>query len=307
MIATLAQAKQERPQPVPETYLSFSRIRCYQGCPQKYAFRYLMGLPEESVSASLVFGSGIHGAIEEHFRELLAGNPPPSMEQLLAAYDREWAARDQEIRLGKDDDPGKLRDTAARVLTAFQAHALASPEGRILAVEEPLSGELLPGLPPLVGRVDLIVETPSELVVTDWKTSRSRWSAEQVEDASEQLLLYADLARDFAPGKPIRTEVAVLTKTKEVAVDRHSRPFDALKLDRTKRIIERVQKAIDAEVFYPAPSPLSCGSCPFRDPCVSVLHGHRRFAQCRAISGCRFARDRFVTCNFHNGDPGDDA
>jgi len=153
------------------------------------------------------------------------------------------------------------------MLTAFQAHALASPEGRILAVEESLSGELLPGLPPLFGRVDLIVETPEELVISDWESSRSRWSAEQVEDASEQLLLYGALARDFAPGKPIRTEIAVLTKTKETSIEQHSRPFDAQRLDRTKRIIERVQKAIDAEVFYPAPSPLACGGCPFRDPC----------------------------------------
>jgi len=267
MIAALPQAKPERPPPIPERYLSFSRIRCYQGCPQKFWFRYIAGLPEPTVSASLVFGSGIHGAIEHHFRELLAGNESPSLEELLAEYDRQWLARDQEIALGKDNEPAKLRDTAARMLNAFQAHTLSQPAGRILAVEESLQGELLPGLPPLFGRVDLIVETPAELVISDWKTSRSRWSPEQVEDASEQLLLYGALACDFVAGKPIRTEIAVLTKTKETSIEQHSRPFDRLRLERTKRVIERVQRAIDAEVFYPAPSPLACGSCPFREPC----------------------------------------
>ncbi len=266
MIATASLPTQERPSPSGE-YLSFSRIRTYQGCPLRFFFRYKAGLLEETVSASLVFGSGIHAGIERHFRELLMGNSPPSVDDLLAEYDREWAARNQEIRFGKDDEPAKLRDTARRMLSAFQSHALASPNGRILAVEESLTGELLPGLPPLLGRVDLIVETSNELVISDWKTSRSRWSAEQVEDASEQLLLYADLARDFAPGKPIRTEVAVLTKTKETSIERHSQAFDAQRLERTKRIIGRVQQAIENEVFYPAPSPMNCVSCPFREPC----------------------------------------
>ena len=266
MIATVKQPAQERPPPSGE-YLSFSRIRTYQGCPLKFWFRYVAGLPEETVSASLVFGSGIHAGIQHHFQELLAGNGPPPLEQMLAEYDREWSARGHEIRLGKGDDPTKLNDLARRMLTAFQANQLANPEGRILAVEETLTGELLPGLPPLLGRVDLIVETPAELVISDWKTSRSRWSAEQVDDSAEQLLLYGELARDFAPGKPIRVEIAVLTKTKEIAIERHSQPFDQKRLDRTKRVIERVYQAIEDEVFYPAPSPMNCGSCPFREPC----------------------------------------
>jgi len=267
MIATLPQVKQERSPPVPESYLSFSRIRCYQGCPLKFWFRYKAGLPEETVSASLVFGSAIHASLQHHFQELLAGNGPPSLEQMLTEYEREWQARGQEIRLGKDDDPTKLYDLAQRMLAAFQANQLANPAGRILAVEETLQGELIPGLPPILGRVDLIVETASELVIHDWKTSRSRWSLEQIDDSAEQLLLYGELARDFAPGKPIRVEIAVLTKTKEINIERYSQPFDPQRLDRTKRVIERVQRAIEDEVFYPAPSPMACGSCPFREPC----------------------------------------
>ena len=260
------------PSPIPNRhsneYLSFSRIRTYQGCPLRYYFRYVAGLPEETVSASLVFGSAIHAAIQHHFQELLAGNPPPSVEAMLDAYESEWRTRDRDdIRFGKEDNPSKLYALARRMLAAFQIHKLANPEGRILAVEETLQGELLPGLPPLLGRVDLIVETPDELVVSDWKTSRSRWSEEQVDDSAEQLLLYGELAKDFAPGKPIRVEFSVLTKTKEVNIEQHSRPFDPAKLDRTIHVIERVHRAIADEVFYPAPSPMACGSCPFREPC----------------------------------------
>jgi CRISPR/Cas system-associated exonuclease Cas4 (RecB family) len=59
----------------------------------------------------------------------------------------------------------------------------------------------------------------------------------------------------------------VLTKTKEVQIDQHSTSADPLRVDRTKRIVERVWRAIEAEHFYPAPSQMNCGGCPFRDPC----------------------------------------
>ncbi len=61
--------------------------------------------------------------------------------------------------------------------------------------------------------------------------------------------------------------MVVLTKTKETAIDRHSMPVEAVRLDRTKRLVARVWRAIEAEHFYPAPSPMACGGCPFREPC----------------------------------------
>lgn len=249
-------------------YLSFSSIRTYQTCPLKYFFKYIAGLPEESVSASLVFGSGIHRAIEHLYRQQMIGGVAPGVDELLTHYQAEWQERDAKpVRFGREDDAAALTGLAARMLTAFRDSELAKPSGTILAIEEELRGSIIPGLPDLLGRVDLIVETPNELVVSDWKTSRSRWSAEQVEESTEQLLLYSELAADFAPGKPVRIEFAVLTKTKTVAIEQHSVAVQQAPVERMKRVVERVWHAIDAEHFYPAPSPIACGGCPFRDPC----------------------------------------
>lgn len=263
---SLALAPASAPNPAPRDYLSWSQISAYRSCPLRYYFKYVVGLPEAIVSASLVFGSAIHRAIEHHFRELLAGRPPPMTNELLDHYQAEWHERG-DTRIAGDDDRPVLDGLANRMLAAFQRHDAARPHGRILAVEETLRGELVSGLPDLVGRVDLIVETSDTLVVKDWKTSRSRWSADQADDNSEQLLLYAELARDFAPRKQIRIEFVVLTKSKEVAVDRHQRQVVSTQVDRAKRIVEGVWRAIDAEHFYPSPSPLNCGGCPFREPC----------------------------------------
>ena len=43
-------------------YLSYSALNTFRACPLRFKFHYLDGLPEASVSSSLVFGSAIHRA-----------------------------------------------------------------------------------------------------------------------------------------------------------------------------------------------------------------------------------------------------
>jgi putative RecB family exonuclease len=265
--ATEARPPPSAVSPQDRDYISFSAIRTYQTCPLQYFFRYVAELPKETVSASLMFGSAIHRAVEHHFRKLLEGRPSPSTDELLAEYHEGWKDHTAPIRFGKDEQACSFDALSKRMLQAFAASELARPAGRILAVEETLRGPVIPGLPELLGRVDLIVEEPEELVISDWKTSRARYSQDQADDSTEQLLLYAELARDFAPGKRVRLEFAVLTKTKEIVIDRHTAAADPLRIDRTKRIVERVWRSIEAEHFYPAPSTMSCCGCPYRDAC----------------------------------------
>ena len=59
----------------------------------------------------------------------------------------------------------------------------------------------------------------------------------------------------------------ILTKTKEVAVDRHLLTVDPIAVSRVKRIVEQVWRAIEAECFFPAPSAMNCPGCPYRDHC----------------------------------------
>ena len=158
-------------------YISFSAIRTYQTCPLRYFFHYVLGLPERTTSASLVFGSALHRALEFHFWQIMTGDEPPSVEQLLAEYQAGWSEREAGmIRFRSSESRASLDSLAQRMLTKFRDSEIATPTGRILAIEETLRGCTIPGLPDLLARVDLIVEEPEALVVKDWKTSRARWS-----------------------------------------------------------------------------------------------------------------------------------
>jgi hypothetical protein len=74
-----------------------------------------------------------------------------------------------------------------------------------------------------------------------------------------------DWATFWRGGRPVC--VPRLTKAKEPVVDRHLLPVLPAKVDRTKRVVESVWRAIDAEHFYPTPSPMNCPTCPDRDEC----------------------------------------
>ena len=77
-------------------YISWSAISTFRSCPLKYWFRYVAGLPEESVSSALVFGTGIHAAIEDFYRAELAGEAKPDLNALPFAYRSAWLPHDPE-------------------------------------------------------------------------------------------------------------------------------------------------------------------------------------------------------------------
>jgi len=251
-------------------YISWSATSTFRTCPLKYKFRYVDGLPEESVSSALVFGSGVHSAIEQHFQAILSGEEQPDIERLMFAYRSAWLPHDPDaISFGSSETRASLDALASRMLAAFLSSSAASVQGRVLGVEEEIRGMLVEGVPDLYGRVDLLTETEDSdsLVVTDIKTSRGKWSQEQVEDSGEQLLLYSHLASEIAPGKKIATRFLVLTKTKEPVIEEHVREVEPGSVKRTLAGVERVWRAIESGVFYPAPSTMSCASCGYRTAC----------------------------------------
>jgi hypothetical protein len=113
----------------------------FRSCTLKYSFRYVAGLPEESVSAALVFGTGIHAAIEGLFRAELAGEAKPDVEQLVFAYRSAWLPHDPEaIQFHSSEPRASLDALAATMLAAFLKSPAASVQGRVLGVEAQIGG-----------------------------------------------------------------------------------------------------------------------------------------------------------------------
>lgn len=254
-------------------YLSYSAVSTYQKCPLKFHFQYVADLEPEFVSSSLVFGSAIHAAIEHHFRKLFEGANAPAREDLVAEYERAWAAEQNvPIRFGQGETENSLRDLAGRMLEVFWASALSKLDtsAELLAVEEEFRGAIVPGCPDILGRVDLITRDCSALRITDFKTSRAAWGDAKIQESAPQQLLYVELLRPVARSlgiDHIEMEWIVLTKAKSPRIDRHTTIPDPGAITRTKATVRQVWQAIQAGHFFPCPSTINCPGCPFQAAC----------------------------------------
>jgi len=253
-------------------YLSPSAIATFQRCPLKYRFAYVENREPEFTSVSLVFGAAIHAAIEEHYRRQFEGLPPPSHDELLAAYAKAWEAETtQRSNFEKEPPVDELRDQAVRMLAAFRKSDVAiDDDARLLGVEEELRGPVVPEAPDVLGRCDLVSHLRSALLIVDFKTSRSAWGQGQLWESSQAMLLYAWLARPLAVAvgaSQIHLRWVVVTKAKSPRVDVHDLTPSAGQLRRVAETVAAVWKAITAGLFYPAPSATNCAMCSYRRAC----------------------------------------
>jgi len=250
-------------------YLSWSAVSTFLRCPLRYRFRYIDNLPEPFVSANLVFGSAIHAALEAHYRELLVAEHPPDLLSLLAVYHEYWKQVDlATVHFGCKEDLATLGALAERMLIVFLASKLSRPAGHILGIEEEFTAPVISGCPHLFARLDLLVEHEESLLVTDFKTSRSRWSRDDVDAAAGQLLVYHELVHQLTD-KPVQLQFALFTKTKSPEITLYPVTVEPGHIERIKRLIAGVWRAITSGHFYPSPSALNCSGCPYRAPCAA--------------------------------------
>lgn len=252
-------------------YLSYTQITTFQRCPLRWYFQYEERRPLEQTSAALLFGSGIHAALELYYHALLAGCTQSSVDELLLPYDEVWqAVGPTPILFGKGETAESLHQVAQAALEAFLASPAALPAGEIIGIEEELRCVLDDELPQLLGRIDLLVRDGDALVIRDFKTSRSAWGPAKVEESLPQLWLYGQLAaplRQALGDLPLRCEFLVITKARQPSVQLHQAPLAITHGAHHRAMIQRVWRAMQADHAYPNPSPMNCSTCPFRNAC----------------------------------------
>lgn len=256
-------------------HLSFSSIRTYQACPRKFAFKYLEKVPAEFTPSYFAFGGAFHRAVERVHEAMLVGDPIPHAGELASAFDAAWGellAGGTKVRFAKDEDAGTVRLLAARMLSAFRDHALASADSgsQIIAIEHAVRFRLLADAPPIEMRLDLLELRGADLIVSDWKTSRSRWSEAKIAQGLPQLILYAHglmpLLRELGAKRVVPRFVAV-TKAKKPVVQVMQPTASQDDVARLKQTVSETWGAIQAGVF-PRRESWACAHCPYRGRCL---------------------------------------
>ena len=257
-------------------HLSYSSFTTYSACPRKFCYRYLEKAPVEFVPASLAFGGAIHRAVEAIHMARLEGAAIPELEDLLREYDKAWreVAGDVPVLHASEEDEKSLRLVAQRMLSVYREHIVAKqsqPQPQIIAIEQAERFQLLLGVPPIAMRLDLLELTETgDLIVSDLKTSRSRWNETKVLEALPQLVLYAQglmpVLRALG-AKRIVPQFVVLTKAKTPVIQTLSPTATQDDVNRLKRQVGEVWHGIRQGVFVQRTG-WQCSQCPYKKRCL---------------------------------------
>jgi CRISPR/Cas system-associated exonuclease Cas4 (RecB family) len=220
----------------------------------------------------MVLGGAVHAALAEHHRQLQAREERDAAlvpERVLAEVEAEWQRREGEgtVAYPPDESRDELLGVARRLVTAYLA---TEPPTGIVAVEERVTVPLVNSRgafleKPLVAVADLVYGEPGELTVRELKTSARAFSQGEV-DLAPQATCYAHATHQRHGVWP-RVEYCVLTKTKTPRAQLVTTERTASHAGRLGDLVESVDRAVTAGVFYPIESPLNCSGCPFRSEC----------------------------------------
>jgi CRISPR/Cas system-associated exonuclease Cas4 (RecB family) len=247
---------------------SYSAISQFLACPLCYYFQRVIGLPATTVSSGLVLGSAVHHALAEYHRGIQA-RQPVNKDHLHDALVKGWEHREAEgtviFKSGESKD-----DSIAQGVALVDAYLQEPPPENIMQVEQEIiapmhnsQGEYLET--PLVAVADLITTVSDGLKVHEFKTSGRAYSEIEA-DTSLQPTCYVNAVQE-AFGESARVEYTVLVKTRTPKVQRLEAVRHEEDLGRLGDIVQTIERAVQAGVFYPVESPLNCSSCPYRQPC----------------------------------------
>lgn len=191
--------------PPPKTF-SFSQISLFKKCPLEYKYRYILKLPVPG-SGEMSFGLTIHSTLEKFLKyfkqtenapDLFGGggsNELPDFKLLEKYYEQSWIDDWYEDRWRKDD----YRKAGYKMLKDFYEECQKNrPKPRYLEQGFKLKlGEFV-----FTGKIDRADETPSGLVIIDYKTGAPRTIADV---DKQQLLVY-----QWAATEGFREKVAEL-------------------------------------------------------------------------------------------------
>ena len=280
MTATAAVAAQAPPCPdaaITLDHLSWSGIQMYKQCSRKFYFHYIEKAPKEFVPSALAFGGAFHLAIEVIQEARIEGAAIPPLDRLISRYEAGWkenVAGAPEVMFGKTDDEGTLRELATRMLAAYREfvvqNAPASDPARIIAIEHQDRFNLLADVPPFEARMDLVEVSGPDLIVTDFKTSKSRWNETTIREHVPQLTLYShavlNMVRELGV-KRIVPRFVVITKAKKPVVQVIEPKLCQDDATRLKQQVAEVWTAIQKKMFLPHEG-WQCSQCPFRRRCL---------------------------------------
>jgi hypothetical protein len=204
-------------------HTSVSAIKEFITCPRKFTLHYIDKIQPAYRASALVLGTAWHETIGHWLNG--ATNVDELRALLRDGIDAGLRSNTMPVLFDDEgEDQGTMTDSAIRMLDIFLAK-VPRPEMTVgvevafsLELSHPVTGEVLPV--PLVGAIDAIVLDRGKGAVWELKTSKKKWSADQLE-FELQLTAYTVAARRLGyEGADLKLLVTTKTSMPDVQVER---------------------------------------------------------------------------------------
>ena len=241
--------------------LSYSSISLYLNCGEAWRRKYVLQEPQPS-SIQLMFGSAIHGSIEEYLSDAVQGRAQYSPTDLFPYKWRACLERDGASVQWGNDTPQQHENEGIRILGTRDVQQmidkitpLVDEQGAYIERQVILH---VPGVPvPVIGYIDLIT---ADGIPGDFKTSSARWTQDKAESELQPLFYLAGLHQmgHVVPGNRFRHFIITKTKKPEAQVIEHSHTWTEIMW--LFGLIRRAWEGISREVFPVNPGAWLCSS-----------------------------------------------
>jgi len=174
-------------------YLSLDQVRWHH--PRHPRHHHHESTRRDQNSPELVLESGVRQAIAVHNEAMLEHVPTPEVDVLMQVVRDRLVPHFQMLKRGDSSDLDGLLHAAQRMLEAYvqSDHAVPGDHETIIGIEHDVTGFIGNGLPPVLGRADLVTRTPCGVLVTNYRVIDSSDSEQIIAEYSDELHLIGAL------------------------------------------------------------------------------------------------------------------
>ena len=229
---------------------SYSKINTFEMCPRQYFYVYIKEASVEQKFIEAETGSIVHEVIDDIYSYNLNQNDAKNLFRQL------WQEKiNDEIKVVHTDETFEQYYSLGETCLNNYIENYLKQDGAVTLFAEKTLRAVIGGVE-LTGRIDRISKEGESAKISDYKTGKNR-------SFSWQLPLYQYLYTQNYGNCPISLELIYLRNPYQV---KKKKLTDDENRNIIARILEKVEKIENTEIFYQRKSPL-CKWCAYREIC----------------------------------------